>query len=53
MSVQYYIVAIAVAFIVVLQVTAFFKNLSIIGKLRALFPNTNTLSLHKESNTIE
>ena len=31
MSVQYYIVAIAVAFIVVLQVTAFFKNLSIIG----------------------
>ena len=53
MSVQYYIVAIVVAFIVVLQVIAFFKNLSIIGKLRALFPNTNTLSLHKESNTIE
>lgn len=53
MSVQYYIVAIVVAFIVVLQVIAFFKNLSIIGKFRALFPNTNTLSLHKESNTIE
>lgn len=53
MSVQYYIVAIVVAFIVVLQVIAFFKNLSIIGKLRALFPNTNTLSLHNESNTIE
>ena len=53
MSVQYYIVAIVVAFIVVLQVIAFFKNLSIIGKLRALFPNTNILSLHKESNTIE
>lgn len=53
MSVQYYIVAIVVAFIVVLQVIAFFKNLSIIGKLRALFPNTNTLSSHKESNTIE
>ena len=48
MSVQYYIVAIVVAFIVVLQVIAFFKNLSIIGKLRALFPNTNT-----GSNTIE
>lgn len=52
MSVQYYIVAIIVTFIVVLQVIAFFKNLSVIGKLRSLFPNTNTLSLHKESNTI-
>lgn len=53
MSIQYYIVALIVAFIVLLQIIAFFKNLSIIGKLKLLFPKANSLSLDNENNTIE
>lgn len=51
MSVQYYIVIIIVAFIVICQVVSFFKNISIINKLRALFPGVEKLSLN-DDNTI-
>lgn len=51
MSIQYYIVIIIVAFIVLCQIVSFFRNITIINKLRALFPSIEKLSLN-DDNTI-
>lgn len=51
MSIQYYIVIIIVTFIVLCQIVSFFRNITIINKLRALFPSIEKLSLN-DDNTI-
>ena len=51
MSIQYYIVAIIVACIVIIQFISFFKNITIINKLKELFPSIAKLALNEE-NTI-
>lgn len=49
MSIQYYIVIIIVAFIVLCQIVSFFRNITIINKLRALFPSIEKLSLNDDN----
>lgn len=51
MSIQYYIVAIIVVCIVIIQFISFFKNIAIINKLKVLFPSIDKLALDEE-NTI-
>ena len=51
MSIQYYIVAIIVACIVIIQFISFFKNITIINKLKELFPSIAKLALNEENNS--
>lgn len=49
---QYLIVTLIVLIIIGFQIKAFFNNSKLIGKLKLLFPGTETLSFDKDFNTI-